>query len=290
MVDPFRYQSTRDHRDAVHRAGDSRASSRISRSDAATIRRARRSRSSSSQRELSGRVASRDGAARHQADRRPARRNRQPRPAYGDRARRQRHRRRAVQARHESDVAAINVQNAVDTARVYLPTDLDPPYVYKNGASEPLLDIAVSSNSLSPTALADIVNNRIEPAAQRRFPTFRASTCYGTTDREFHVEPIPGRILGTDATMLDVFNAVAAEQLEPAGRHSGTSRRAKRASRSTPKSTTPTICSAFRCRSRATPCSGLRVGDVAIAEDGHVEQRSFSHYNGQPRVYIEPGP
>src|SRR5579862_751594 len=36
------------------------------------------------------------------------------------------------------NIAAINVQSAVDTARVYLPTDLDPPQVYKNGASEPL--------------------------------------------------------------------------------------------------------------------------------------------------------
>ena len=64
------------------------------------------------------------------------------------------------------NIAAINVQSAVDTARVYLPTDLDPPQVYKNGASEPLLDIAVSSKSLSPTALADLVTNRVQPLAQ----------------------------------------------------------------------------------------------------------------------------
>ena len=46
------------------------------------------------------------------------------------------------------DVAAINVQSAVDTARVYLPTDLDPPFVSKNGASEPLIDIAVTTGLL----------------------------------------------------------------------------------------------------------------------------------------------
>ena len=44
------------------------------------------------------------------------------------------------------DIAAINVQNAVDTARVYLPVDMSPPSVYKNGASEPLLDVAMQKN------------------------------------------------------------------------------------------------------------------------------------------------
>lgn len=116
----------------------------------------------------------------------------------------------AVQFKLGTDltVAAINVQNAVDTARVYMPADLDPPYVYKNGATEPLLDIAVSSNSLSPTQLADKVTNRLEPIL-KSIPNVQSVDIYGTTDREFHVEPVPGRILGTNATMLDIFNAVA---------------------------------------------------------------------------------
>ncbi len=33
----------------------------------------------------------------------------------------------------------------------------------------------------------------------------------------------------------------------------------------------------------------LKVGDVAYAFDSHVEPTSISHYNGQPRVYIELG-
>src|SRR5579863_4263198 len=48
------------------------------------------------------------------------------------------------------DYAAIDVQRRVDTARVYMPTDLDPPSVSKEGQSEgPLLDVAISSSSLS---------------------------------------------------------------------------------------------------------------------------------------------
>jgi HAE1 family hydrophobic/amphiphilic exporter-1 len=31
---------------------------------------------------------------------------------------------------------------------------------------------------------------------------------------------------------------------------------------------------------------GMRIGDVATADDGHVEPTSISHYNGLPRLYV----
>ena len=107
------------------------------------------------------------------------------------------------------DLAAINVQSAVDTARVYLPADLDPPTVDKNGASQPLLDVAVSSKTLSPTQLADFVNNRLQPIL-KGIPNIQAVSVYGAAQREFHVEPIPARLVGANATLGDVFGAVAA--------------------------------------------------------------------------------
>ncbi|MBV8331724.1 MAG: efflux RND transporter permease subunit, partial [Candidatus Eremiobacteraeota bacterium] len=107
------------------------------------------------------------------------------------------------------DKAAIDVQAAVDRARAFLPTDLDPPDVYKNGASEPLLDLAVSSNSLSPTQLADVVNNQVEPLL-KAIPNVQTVDVSGASDREFHVEPIPGRMEATNATLKEIFDAVAA--------------------------------------------------------------------------------
>ncbi len=61
------------------------------------------------------------------------------------------------------DLADVDVQRRVDTARVYMPSDLDPPDVFKNGATEPLLDIAVSSKTLSQPQIADVVNNQGKP-------------------------------------------------------------------------------------------------------------------------------
>jgi multidrug efflux pump subunit AcrB len=182
-------------------------------------------------------------------------------------------------------IAAIDVQNAVDTARVYLPVDLDPPSVYKNGAAEPLLDLAISSNSLSPTGLADVVNNRLEPIL-KTIPNIQTVSVYGTSDREFHVEPVPGRILGTNATMLDVFAAVAANNSNlPGGL-------LEEPTRETSVSVHAEVNNADDLLGIPLPVpgnadKGLRIGDVAIAEDSHVEQRTFSHYNGQPRVHVE---
>jgi multidrug efflux pump subunit AcrB len=195
----------------------------------------------------------------------------------------------AVQFKLGTDltVAAINVQNAVDTARVYMPADVNPPYVFKNGATEPLLDIAVSSNSLTPTQLADKVTNRLEPLL-KAIPNVQSVDVYGTTDREFHVEPVPGRILGTNATLLDVFNAVA---LNNANLPGGI---LEQPTSETSVSIHAEVNEADDLLGIPLPVPGnamrtLKVGDVAIAEDSHVEQRSFSHYNGQPRVYVSLG-
>src|SRR5471030_3275353 len=63
------------------------------------------------------------------------------------------------------DFAAIDVQRRVDTARVYMPTDLDPPLVDKSAGSQqaPILTLALSSRSMAGTALSDLVDSRIVP-------------------------------------------------------------------------------------------------------------------------------
>jgi multidrug efflux pump subunit AcrB len=183
------------------------------------------------------------------------------------------------------DIAAINVQSGVDTARVFLPADLDPPNVYKNGASQPLLDVAVSSNSLSSTQLADVVNNRLEPVL-KAIPNVQEVDVYGASDREFHVEPIPERLLGANATLSDVFNAVSVNNANLPG---GILR----------QPTQETSVSVHAEVNTAQDLLGIplmvpgstnknmKVGDVAYAFDSHVEPTSISHYNGQPRIYVE---
>ncbi len=188
------------------------------------------------------------------------------------------------------NLAAVDVQRRTDTARIYMPSDLNPPVVDKSAGDNtpPLLDIAVSSKSLSQTQIADLVNNQITPLIQA-IPDVQSVNVYGSADREFHVEPDPSRLLGANATLADVFGAVANNNLNVPGGIL----------------TQPTQESTVAIHSYVTKASdllgiplpvpgssmqGLRIGDVASAYDSHVEMRTISHYNGQPRVYIQINP
>jgi multidrug efflux pump subunit AcrB len=185
------------------------------------------------------------------------------------------------------DLAAINVQSAVDTARVYLPPDLDPPSVYKNGASQPLLDVAISSKTLSQTQLADFVNNKLQPIL-KAIPNVQTVDIYGAADREFHVEPIPERLLGANATLGDVFAAVAANNANLPG---GILRQP---TQETSVSVHAEVNTAQDLLGIPLMVPGstnknLKIGDVAYAFDSHIEPTSISHYNGEPRIYVELG-
>src|SRR5215472_9477746 len=86
------------------------------------------------------------------------------------------------------DLAAIDVQRRVDTARVYMPQDMNPPSVSKEGQSEPpLLDVAISSDALTRPQLADVVNNQIVPLVEQ-IPNVLSVDTSGTANREFHVQ------------------------------------------------------------------------------------------------------
>ncbi len=177
------------------------------------------------------------------------------------------------------------MQSAVDTARVYLPADLDPPSVYKNGASQPLLDVAVSSKRSRRRSLP-ISSTTGSSRSSKRFRTFRPSTIYGASDREFHVEPIPERLLGANATLGDVFDAVAANNANlPGGM-------LRQPTQETSVSVHAEINTAQDLLGIPLMVPGssnknMKIGDVAYAYDSHVEPTSISHYNGQPRIYVE---
>ncbi|MDE2481160.1 MAG: efflux RND transporter permease subunit [bacterium] len=185
------------------------------------------------------------------------------------------------------DLAAVDVQRRVDTARIYMPSDLNPPFVYKNGATEPLLDLAVSSNSLSEAQLADIANNQLEPLL-KQIPNVQTVDIFGAADREFHVEPDPNRLVGVNATLQDVFNSVAANnQKLPGGiLHSPT------------QEATVSVNADLQ---NVADISGIplvvpgganrymNVGSVAKVYDSHVEMRTISSYNGLPRLYVSLG-
>ncbi len=187
------------------------------------------------------------------------------------------------------DLASIDVQRRVDTARIYMPPDMNPPTVSKEGQSEPpLLDIAISSKTLSQTQIADLVNNQIEPLAEQ-IPNVQSVDVYGTADREFHVRPDPTRLLGTNATLTDVFNAVASNNLNvPGGILTQPTREGTVAIHSYIQNAQDLLDIPLTVPGSSD--KNLLIGDVASADDGHIEMRTISSYNGKPRVYMSLNP
>jgi HAE1 family hydrophobic/amphiphilic exporter-1 len=187
------------------------------------------------------------------------------------------------------DLEAVDVQRRVDTARIYMPTDLNPPVVIKAGGQEPpLIDIAVSSKSLTQTQIADLINNQVEPQIAQ-IPNVQSVDVYGAADREFHVEAVPNRLIGTNATLSDLFNAVSNNNLNvPGGIMTQPTQEATVAIHSYVNNAGDLLGIPLPVPGSAD--KNLRIGDVANAYDSHIEMRTISHYNGKPRVYISLNP
>jgi HAE1 family hydrophobic/amphiphilic exporter-1 len=193
------------------------------------------------------------------------------------------------------DYAAIDVQRRVDTARVYMPTDLDPPTVDKSAGSSqsPILTLALNSKSLSPTGLSDLVTQRIVPDI-RHIPNVQSVDVSGNVQREFHVTPDPLRMMGTGATIADIFNAVNQNNANvPGGRLSSPTAETDVSIHSDIVRADdmlgiplPIITNFATTGAQLSAANGLKVGDVATAEDGHVEQRVISKYDGHPTVLL----
>ena len=190
------------------------------------------------------------------------------------------------------DLAAVNVQRRVDIARVYMPTDLDPPVVKKAGQAEPpLLDVAVSSKTLSQPQIADLINSQIVPLIEQ-IPNVQSVDVRGSADREFHVEPDPVKLDGTNATLEDIFSAVQINNLNvPGGIMTQPTREGTVAIHAYIEKASDLLAIPLSPVSVLQfPVKSLKIGDVANAYDSHIEMRSISSYNGQPRVYMEINP
>jgi HAE1 family hydrophobic/amphiphilic exporter-1 len=194
-----------------------------------------------------------------------------------------------VQFKIDTDInyAAIDVQRRVDIARTYMPTDLDPPVVDRSAGDqqEPILTLALSSKTLSGTGLSDLVHDKIVPDILR-IPNIQSVDTRGEVKREFHVFPIPERLLATGETLPDIFYTLQNNNATlPGGRIDTAS-----------SETTVSVHGDIVHASDMLPIplsatfyaqKGLRIEDVATVEDGHVDQRFISRFNNAPTVLLD---
>jgi HAE1 family hydrophobic/amphiphilic exporter-1 len=193
----------------------------------------------------------------------------------------------AVQFKIDSnlDFAAIDVQRRVDTARVYMPTDLDPPQVIKNGANTPMMTYAISSRTMSREALGDLIHDRIAPEISH-IPNISGTDVRGDVTREIQVEPDPRRLEMVGATLPDLYTVLQANNANlPGGR-------IDEPTQETTVSVHADIVNANDILGIPLPTlfaanRTLKIGDVARVVDGHADQRVVSHYNGAPSIIMD---
>jgi HAE1 family hydrophobic/amphiphilic exporter-1 len=179
----------------------------------------------------------------------------------------------------------IDVQRRVDTARIYMPTDLDPPVVFKDGSeSDPIIEEALTSKKLSPSELSYLVSQRIVPDL-KAVPGILDVEVAGDTAREIHVFPDSQRLAMTRATLIDLDSILAHNNANlPGGRMDAPTLE-------TTVSVHADVQKASDILAIPIPISGgaqsnVKIGDLATVEDGHVEQRRPSHFNGAPSLLL----
>jgi HAE1 family hydrophobic/amphiphilic exporter-1 len=187
--------------------------------------------------------------------------------------------------------AANDVQQAVDAARIYMPSDLDPPQVSKNDTSgDPIVIEAVTAPSLSAIELSNIVNNEIIPDL-RNVPGVGGASGAGLYDRQITIEPDIAKLNGVGGTLLDVNNSVASGNVSlPGGRLDQPFQEATVGVRADIRSASqiaalplavPNYSNGFLSPGQ------LKVGDVAQVIDGFADQRMISSVNGTPGVVLQ---
>jgi HAE1 family hydrophobic/amphiphilic exporter-1 len=190
----------------------------------------------------------------------------------------------------DDNYEAVDVQRRVDTARVYMPQDLVPPTVFKLGtATDPILEEAVSSNKLSAPALSDLVTQKIVPDI-KSVPGVLDIDSAGDTAREIHVFPLQSRLLGANSTLLDINTALSYNNSTlPGGRMDSANAETTvsvHADIEAPQDILQIPLQVLNGTQANLAQSSLKIGDLAYVEDGQVEQRKPSRYNGAPSILL----
>ncbi len=182
--------------------------------------------------------------------------------------------------------AATDVQQAVDQARPYLPSDLDPPQVSKNNtAGDPIIIEAISSMTLKPIELSNLVNNEIIPDL-RNVRGVIGADAGGLYTRQINIQPDAGQLSALGATLLDVDNAVGNGNVSlPGGLMNQPSQETTVGVRADIRSADQ--IAALPLTIPGTPAGLTRVGDVSTVTDGFADQRVISSLDGKPGVILQ---
>ena len=184
----------------------------------------------------------------------------------------------------DPDVASQDIRSKIETIRLDLPTDIDPPVVQKfDPAAQPIMSLALSSETVPLVRLTSLADEDLRRALEnvRGVGEVRLA---GGLEREIRVFLRPDRLQSLGVSVTEIIGALQAQNLEaPAGRlERGATETLVRV---TGRITDPRQFNDIIVANRgATP---IRLRDVATVEEGTEEERSVAFVNGERAVSLD---
>jgi CzcA family heavy metal efflux pump len=183
------------------------------------------------------------------------------------------------------DLALQDAARHLELARTQLPTDIEPPRLYKfDPSQDPVWEAGFHSNVRSEVEVRDWVQNRLAPhlLAIRGVAGVQAA---GGMEREMEVIADQERLRSYGLTMGDVVQALQAENVEIAAGWLTSETFDVMAKTDGLFTSTEDIGNVLIDLPGGSG-HRIRLSDVATVRDGHREQRLFVRMDGAPAVQV----
>ncbi|MFN3495627.1 MAG: efflux RND transporter permease subunit, partial [Hydrogenophaga sp.] len=183
----------------------------------------------------------------------------------------------------DPDSAAADVRDKVSRVRQRLPQDVDEPVIAKVEAdAQPVVWLALNSESVSPLELSDLANRLVKPRLQTA-PGAADVRIFGERRFSMRIWIDPDRLAAYNLTVQDVEDALRRSNLEvPAGRIESALREFNVTAATdlqTPQQFTDVIV-------RNVNGQAIRIGDVAQVLQAPQDERTSVRYNGREAVSL----
>ncbi|NNL66609.1 MAG: efflux RND transporter permease subunit [Myxococcales bacterium] len=185
----------------------------------------------------------------------------------------------------DADAALQEVRDKVAAARRALPREIEPPLVSKiDPESMPMMSVIVAGD-LSIAELTRYAKDGVEAALQR-VPGVGSVDRVGGREREVRVWLDALRLRAYGVTADDVVQALQSEHADvPGGRFESDGGRAELSFKT--EGEVGSVAAFADLVIVQRPGGPVRVGDVAVVEDGLEDARTYAELDGRPGVSLD---
>lgn len=187
------------------------------------------------------------------------------------------------------DAALGDIRSKVDGVSGNLPSDAERPVVEKfSFTASPVLSLAVSSTSLSPRELRDLVDDKLRDRFSQ-IPGVAQVGVFGGDIREIQVRILKDKLSAFGIGIIDVQRAIQAAALNvPSGRiTTATSESSVRMiSEFRDLDDIRNTIISIQDPDQRGPAALVRLGDIADVRDTEAERRIYSRVNGADSITL----